>query len=75
MGYVVRVEPAQMFHEILEHRWYLEGGKRDLWNYILRPGITFVSILPARNAPIQEEAVVVVNSLPRNFGSAIDLAP
>jgi hypothetical protein len=47
-----RVEPAQMFHEILEHRWYLgEQAGRDL-------GITFAtedyirSILPFRNTPV-----------------------
>lgn len=54
-----RVEPAQMFHEILEHRWYLgEKAGKDL-------GITYAtedyirSILPFRNPPKQEEAVVV----------------
>jgi Domain of unknown function (DUF4032) len=55
-----RVEPAQMFHEILEHRWYLgEKAGKDL-------GITFAaedyikSILPFRNIPkLEEEAVVV----------------
>ena len=54
-----RVEPAQMFHEILEHRWYLgEKAGKDL-------GITYAtedyirSILPFRNAPNQQEAVVV----------------
>jgi len=48
-----------MFHEILEHRWYLgEQAGKDL-------GITFAtedyirSILPFRNAPKHEEAVVV----------------
>jgi hypothetical protein len=44
-----RVEPAQMFHEILEHRWYLgEKAGGD-------PGLTFATedyiktILPYRN--------------------------
>jgi hypothetical protein len=44
-----RVEPAQMFHEILEHRWYLgEKIGKD-------PGLTFATedyirtILPYRN--------------------------
>jgi len=46
-----RVDPAQMFHEILEHRWFLgEKAGRDL-------GITFAtedyirSVLPVRNPP------------------------
>ena len=54
-----RVEPAQMFHEILEHRWYLgEKAGKDL-------GITYAtedyirSILPFRNVPKHEEAVIV----------------
>jgi hypothetical protein len=54
-----RVEPAQMFHEILEHRWYLgEKAGKDL-------GITHAtqdyirSILPFRNVPKQEEVVVI----------------
>ena len=54
-----RVEPAQMFHEILEHRWYLgEKAGKDL-------GITYAaqdyirSILPFRNLSNHEEEVMI----------------
>jgi len=60
-----RVEPAQMFHEILEHRWYLgEKAGRDLGlDFATQEYIT--KILPFRTdsaTNVREEPVAVVES-------------
>ena len=60
-----RVEPAQMFHEILEHRWYLgEKAGQDLGlDFATQEYIT--KILPFRTdsaTNIREEPVAVVES-------------
>ena len=60
-----RVEPAQMFHEILEHRWYLgEKAGRDLGlDFATQEYIT--KILPFRTdsaTNVREEPVTVVES-------------
>jgi Domain of unknown function (DUF4032)/Lipopolysaccharide kinase (Kdo/WaaP) family len=60
-----RVEPAQMFHEILEHRWYLgEKAGRDLGlDFATQEYIT--KILPFRTdsaTNVREEPVGVVES-------------
>jgi len=44
-----RVEPAQMFHEILEHRWYL-GEKNGVDLGLENAAIDYItSILPTRS--------------------------
>ena len=58
-----RVEPAQMFHEILEHRWYLgEKAGKDLGlDYATHEYVT--QILPFRTdsaTNVREEPVAVV---------------
>ena len=58
-----RVEPAQMFHEILEHRWYLgEKAGKDLGlDYATHEYVT--QILPFRTdsaTNVREETVAVV---------------
>ena len=58
-----RVEPAQMFHEILEHRWYLgEKAGKDLGlEYATHEYVT--QILPFRTdsaTNVREEPVAVV---------------
>ena len=60
-----RVEPAQMFHEILEHRWYLgEKAGQDLGlDFATQEYIT--KILPFRTdsaTNVREEPVAVVES-------------